>query len=120
EAVDYTRARVPEGAKFAIARAYMAHHQAMSMVAISNALSDGAMRERFHNEAIVRATELLLQERMPRDVALARKPPDQTTERPESDSLTPEVQRQYNNAHSRVPRTQLLSNGRYTVMVTAT
>jgi cyclic beta-1,2-glucan synthetase len=119
EAVDYTRARVPDGAKFAISRAYMAHHQAMSVVAISNALSDGAMRERFHSEAIVRATELLLQERMPRDVALARKPPDQTTERPESDSLTPEVQRQYKSAHSRVPRTQLLSNGRYTVMVTA-
>jgi cyclic beta-1,2-glucan synthetase len=119
DAVDYTRARVPDGAKYAIARAYMAHHQAMSVVAISNVLSDGAMRERFHSEAIVRATELLLQERMPRDVALARPPPDQTTERPESDSLTPEVQRQYNSAHSRVPRTQLLSNGRYTVMVTA-
>ena len=28
EALDYTRARLPEGAKFAIVRAYMAHHRA--------------------------------------------------------------------------------------------
>ena len=39
EALDYTRARLPEGAKFAIVRAYMAHHQAMTIVAIANALA---------------------------------------------------------------------------------
>ena len=43
------------------------------MVAIANALHDGAMRARFHAEPIVQAAELLLQERMPRDVA--RGPP---------------------------------------------
>jgi cyclic beta-1,2-glucan synthetase len=119
EALDYTRSRVPDGAKFAIVRAYMAHHQAMSVVAIANALQDGAMRARFHAETIVQAAELLLQERMPRDVAFARPAPEQTTEAVESDSLVPEVQRRYTSAHSRVPRTQLLSNGRYSVMVTA-
>ena len=30
EALDYTRARLPEGAKVAVIRAYMAHHQAMT------------------------------------------------------------------------------------------
>jgi len=119
EALDYTRSRVPEGAKFAIVRAFMAHHQAMGVVALANALQGGTMRDRFHSEAIVQAAELLLQERMPRDVALARPPPEQTTEAIEPDSLVPEVQRRYASAHSRVPRTQLLSNGRYSVMVTA-
>jgi cyclic beta-1,2-glucan synthetase len=119
EALDYTRSRVPDGAKFAIVRAYMAHHQAMSLVAIANALQDGPMRARFHTEALVQAAELLLQERMPRDVALARPPPEHTTETVETDILVPEVQRRYASAHSRVPRTQLLSNGRYSVMVTA-
>ena len=57
--------RLPEGAKVALIRAYMAHHQAMIIVAIANALHDGQMRERFHAEPIVKATELLLQERMP-------------------------------------------------------
>ena len=52
-------------------RAFMAHHQGMSVVAIANALLDGRMRARFHAEPIVQATDLLLQERTPRDVAVA-------------------------------------------------
>ena len=69
EALDYTPVRLPEDASVAIVRAYMAHHQGMTIVAIADALLDGAMRERFHAEPMVQATELLLQERMPRDVA---------------------------------------------------
>ena len=49
----------------------------MTIVAIANALHDGAMRARFHAEPIIQAAELLLQERMPRDVAVARPPPEQ-------------------------------------------
>ena len=72
EALDYTPSRVPEGRNVAIVRAFMAHHQGMTIVAIADALLDGAMRARFHAEPIVKATELLLQERMPRDVAVTR------------------------------------------------
>jgi cyclic beta-1,2-glucan synthetase len=119
EALDYTRARLPEGAKFAVIRAYMAHHQSMTLVAIANALQDGAMRARFHAEPIVQAAELLLQERMPRDVALARPPPELTGQDAEIESLVPEIQRRYTSAHSRIPRTHILSNGRYSAMLTA-
>ena len=119
EALDYTRARLPEGAKVAIIRAYMAHHQAMTIVGIANALQDGRMRARFHAEPIVQAAELLLQERMPRDVAVARPPPEQATAAAQNASLVPDAQRHYASAHSRVPRTHLLSNGRYSAMVTA-
>ena len=72
EALDYTPARLPEGESVAIVHAFMAHHQGMTIVAIADALLDGAMRARFHAEPIVKATELLLQERMPRDVAATR------------------------------------------------
>src|SRR6185437_11818489 len=54
EAVDFTPTRVPEGERFALVRAHMAHHQGMTIVAIANAVSDGAMRERFHAEPIIR------------------------------------------------------------------
>ena len=72
EALDYTRSRRPEGEPVAIVRAYMAHHQGMTLVALVNVLRDGLMRERFHAEPVIQATELLLQERAPRDVAVAR------------------------------------------------
>ena len=60
EALDYTGARRPEGAKVAVVRAYMAHHQGMTLVALSNVLRAGVMRARFHAEPIIQATELLL------------------------------------------------------------
>ncbi|MDQ3127349.1 MAG: DUF3131 domain-containing protein, partial [Chloroflexota bacterium] len=72
EALDYTARRLPEGASVAIVKSYMAHHQGMVLVALGNVLNDGAMVERFHADPIVEATELLLQERMPRDVLVAR------------------------------------------------
>ena len=68
EALDYTPGRLPEGKSVAVVRAYMAHHQGMSLVAIANTLCGGTMRTRFHANPIVQATELLLQERPPRDV----------------------------------------------------
>ena len=72
EALDYTPSRLPEDAQVAIVRAFMAHHQGMTIVAIGDALLDGAMRARFHAEPMVQATELLLQEGTPRDVDVVR------------------------------------------------
>jgi cyclic beta-1,2-glucan synthetase len=72
EALDYTPVRLPKAAHVAIIRAYMAHHQGMTIVAIANALFDGVMRARFHAEPIVKATELLLHERMPRYITSTR------------------------------------------------
>jgi hypothetical protein len=38
EALDFTRARVPDGDRVAIVRAFMAHHQGMTITAIADAL----------------------------------------------------------------------------------
>jgi cyclic beta-1,2-glucan synthetase len=119
EALDYTASRRPEGSKVEIIRAYMAHHQAMTVIAIANALQDGKMRARFHAEPIISAAELLLQERMPRDVAAAVSPPEQAHAVTRIATLAPATQRHYSSAHSRIPRSHLLSNGRYSVMLTA-
>ncbi len=119
EALDYTRSRLPDGAEFAIVRAYMAHHQGMTVVAIANVLLGGIMRERFHAEPQVQATELLLQERTPRDVSVAhpRAEEVQTAARI-GDLPFPKVRRLY-SAIDAPPQTHLLSNGRYSVMLTA-
>ena len=65
EAVDYTRNASLRAKASRIVRAFMAHHQGMTIVAIADVLLEGAMRARFHSEPIIKATELLLQERMP-------------------------------------------------------
>ncbi len=57
ESIDYTPARVPEGAAFAIVHAFMAHHQGMTIVALANVLRGSVMRRRFRVEPAVQATE---------------------------------------------------------------
>ncbi len=100
-------------------RAYMAHHQGMTLVAIANALHDGTMRSRFHAEPMIQATELLLQERTPRDVAVARPRAEEVRGATNVREIVPLVVRRFHSPHGLVPRTHLLSNGRYAVMVTA-
>ena len=118
EALDYTRARVPEGEHVAIVRAYLAHHQGMSVVALANVLNDGAMRTRFHADPIVQATELLLQERTPRDVLVAQPRAEEVSAAARIGEHVSPVVRRFTTPYDAVPRTHLLSNGRYGVMVT--
>ncbi len=119
EALDYTPTRLPEGKDVAIVRAFMAHHQGMTVVAIANALLDGKMRARFHAEPTVQATELLLQERTPRDVAMAHPRAEEVKTAATIRDLELPAVRRFRSAHSATPEAHLLSNGRYAVMLTA-
>jgi cyclic beta-1,2-glucan synthetase len=68
EAVDYSSGE-PE-----IIRSWMAHHQGMSLLAISNLLFDDKMQQYFHAEPQVLATELLLHERVPNAIRVEKEP----------------------------------------------
>ncbi|MDE2018225.1 MAG: glycosyl transferase, partial [Hyphomicrobiales bacterium] len=116
---DYTPARVPEGETVAVVRAFMAHHQGMTIVAAADALLDGAMRARFHSDPIVKAAELLLQERVPREVAATRVRAAEVKSAAGARDLEPSGGRRFGAAHQATPATQILSNGRYAAMLTA-
>ena len=66
EAIDYTPERLPKKRKSMVVKSFMAHHQGMSLIAINNYLNNNVMQARFHSAPMIKATELLLQERMPR------------------------------------------------------
>ncbi len=118
EALDFTSSRLPKSKAVAIVRAYMAHHQGMTLVALANVILNGVMRHRFHRIPMVQATELLLQETAQRDVTLALPRSDRATPAIAS-SMAAAVGRRVTSPHAVPPATQLLSNGRYSVMVTA-
>jgi cyclic beta-1,2-glucan synthetase len=118
EALDFTRSRLPDDADVAIVRCFMAHHQGMTIVAIANVLQDGRMRARFHREPMIEASELLLQERMPRDVAVAHPRAEEVMAGAAARTEVPAVRRLTPSAIG-APTTHLLSNGRYAVMLTA-
>ncbi len=120
EALDYTRARLPQGQPFAVVRTFMAHHQGMTIVAIANALQNGRMRSRFHSEPMIKSCDLLLQERMPRDMPIAHPRAEEVKASVEEIRNAAPTVRRLQASASGAPVTHLLSNGRYAVMLTGT
>ncbi|MEX2562886.1 MAG: glucoamylase family protein [Nitriliruptoraceae bacterium] len=119
EAIDFTPGNVPTGQRFALVRAYMAHHQGMSLVALGNVIHGRATQRRFHSHPLVRATELLMEERAPRTVALAQPRAQDVASIPRVRDLVAPTLRRFGSPHDITPRSHLLSNGRYSVMLTA-
>ena len=119
ESLDYTSSRLQEGQRVAIVRAYMAHHQGMFLVSLANTLNGGEMRTRFHESPIIQATELLMQERTPRNVLVTRPRAEEVSMSSRIRDVVPAAVRKFETPHQATPRTQLLSNGRYSVMLTS-
>ena len=117
EAVDYTPARQRRGESHALVRSYMAHHQGMSLLALASALLDGRMQKRFESDPLFRATVPLLQERIPRASAFYAYTPERTGFQTGTDA-PPMPIRVLDTPDTPNPEVQLLSNGRYHVMVT--
>ena len=119
EAIDYTPTRVPRGKPHAIVRTFMAHHQGMSLLAFAHVLFDQPMQRRFMSDPLARATELLLQERIPKkgatlhphaaEVSAAARPPS---------ADVGSIMRVFTDPNTPIPEVHLLSNGRYHVMAT--
>jgi cyclic beta-1,2-glucan synthetase len=119
ESIDYTAERCPEGQKSVLIRSFMAHHQGMSLVALANLLQEDLIQNRFHSDPTVQATELLLQERIPVGVPAAHPRAEEVlTGRVAAQAMPGMITRVYESADLETPRTQLLSNGAYNVMVT--
>lgn len=119
EALDFTPSRLPDATAVALVHSYMAHHQGMSIVAIANALDEGRMRTRFHREPMVRAVELLLQERIPSDVFLAHPRAEEVRVSSYEAGIEASTLRRVALTPGESPVTHLLSNGRYSVMLSA-
>ena len=121
DAVDFAEARLPEGQSSAVVRNYMAHHQGMSIAAIGNVVLNGRLRDRFHSDPVIEAAELLLQERAPREIVPVRTP---DASEPKSDGAADLVAaikyRVVDDPVSAKRSVAVISNGHYSLMVTAT
>ncbi|CAD7047743.1 protein ndvB [Pseudorhizobium endolithicum] len=119
DAVDFTPTRVPSGSRCAVVYNYYAHHHGMSIAAIANVVFNGYLRELFHADPVIEAAELLLQEKAPRDVPVMSAKYEETPGKGQADLLRSEI-RTIENPAFRDREIALLSNGHYSVMLTAT
>lgn len=115
EAIDYTPSRLQLGQSSAIVYSYMAHHQGMSFLSLAYLLLDKPMQKLFESELQFKATTLLLQEQIPKaTIFLAH-----TTDIADVNYVASGSEiRIIDTFNTPIPEVQLLSNGKYHVMVT--
>ena len=118
ESVDYTPSRLPRDKQAIVVKTFMAHHQGMSLLSLAYLILDRPMQKRFESDPLFESTMLLLQERIPKTTLFY------SHSSGVSDSFTssgnPEMPiRKISNPNIAIPEVQLLSNGRYNVMITS-
>jgi len=104
---------------YCIVKSFMAHHQGMNLVSINNFLNDGIMRKRFHAEAMVKATEVLLEEkRQSHLISIAKRG---YTIKVGKINFKEDVfsNRYVNSITPTIPVVNYLSNNKYSLMITS-
>lgn len=120
EAVDYTPGRFPPGEKRGVVKSFMAHHQGMGLMGLVNYLLGDIMVHRFHSLPLVRAGEILLQEKVPQRAIITKenKEPIQPLEQVSREET--EVVRELGVPNRQLPSCHVLGDARYQVVLTET
>ncbi len=113
EAIDYTPVRLAREQRYAIIRTFMTHHQGMSLLSLAYLLLNQPMQKRFEADTEFQTALLLLQEQVPQSVGFYAGSSDQEAS---PAAVTAEI-RVITTANTLIPEVQLLSNGRYFVML---
>ena len=118
EAVDFTPERLAAGQEYAIIHSYMAHHQGMALLALTNQLTGQPMIRRFHADQRIKSIELLLQEQIsgrapiehphPQEIGLFH--PVSTPVAFDTWQVSPDAP---------MPQVHCLTNGNYSLIITA-
>jgi cyclic beta-1,2-glucan synthetase len=115
ESIDYTIGRLPRGDSQVVIQTFMVHHQAMSLLALSYVLLEQPMQKRFEADPQFQTALLLLQEQVPKTTGFY----SAASDKEEITHISPNAEIRINtSADTPLPEVQLLSNGRYHVMVT--
>ncbi len=118
EAIDYTAKRLPVNMGKAIVKSYMTHHQGMIFLSINNYLNRDILIERFHRNPVMKCGEILLQEKIPMNIIVAKEK-ENTLELGYEESQKKElVLRKYKKASLKDVNCHILSSGNYSMFIT--
>ncbi|HKJ46892.1 MAG TPA: glucoamylase family protein [Balneolales bacterium] len=120
EAIDYTKNRIPPDQNSGIVKTYMAHHQGMSLLSLTNVLLSNIMQERFHSDTLVQSCELLLQERIPKGIPVTKFHPIEIDLEPSEQHAVHYAVEHIDEMrlNDPVPRVHMLSNGHFNTVIT--
>ena len=119
EAIDYTASRMPRGVSSVTIRQFMAHHEGMSLLSLAYLLLGRPMQRRFSADPMLRAAELLLQERIPKSGTILFPHSSEAEMTRNTSGEDRGTMRVLTDPGTPVPEVHLLSNGQYHVVVTS-
>lgn len=119
EAIDYTPTRVATAGGQEIVKAYMAHHQGMTIVALANTVFDNVIARAFHTNPIIQTVDLLLQERPPRVTPKLTRRATLVRIRADDDDLELGAARRVKLETARASDCHFFGNGRLSAVVSA-
>jgi len=118
EAIDYSRQSSRGGDHGVIVQTYMAHHQGMGFLALSNFLHDSSLQHLFRSDPRVKAFEPLLHEMIPTLPALHCMVNRERVSSVQASGEAVPSASIFETPHTVTPKTLLLSNSRYCLMLT--
>jgi len=118
EAVDYTPSRTPPGTNRVTVRQFMSHHEGMSLLSLAYVLLGQPMQRRFLADPMLKASELLLQERIPKATAPVFPHAREASTTRLVSAEAAGTMRVFTDPSSASVEAHLLSNGRYHVAMT--
>ena len=120
ESVDFNSPDPVALTNYCIVKSFMAHHQGMNLVAINNFLNGGVMRRRFHSEPIVKATEIILEEkRQTYFISITKKGYTVNLKKVGAHEEDVLGRRYIKRVSPVIPAVNYLSNNKYSLMITS-
>ena len=116
EAIDFTPERLQLQEKYAVVKAYMAHHQALILLSINNLLNNEILKKRFSRNPEIEAVDILLQEKMPRNIVIT-KTKKEKVEKLKYKNYADFAERTINKLVPFYENTNLISNDEYIVFM---
>lgn len=116
ESIDYTPGRLEKGKKYEPVKTYMAHHQGLILLSINNLVKDKIIQKRFMQNPEIQAISILLEERMPENVIIAKEKKEKVEKIKYKDEEV-YTERIYQKINDDLPISNVISNEDYTIVM---
>lgn len=116
EAIDFTPSRQNINNTFEICKTYMAHHQGLILLSINNLFNNFILQKRFMENPEMQSVKILLEERMPENMIVAKEVKEKIKKIKYKDYETYSV-RTFNKINEDLNRLNVISNGEYSVIL---
>ena len=116
ESIDFTPSRLKYNQQYMPVKTYMAHHQGLILISINNYFNNNLIEKRFSKNPEVEAVDILLQEKMPKDIMLTKEKKEKI-EKNKLQTYDNYLEKTYTKTNTEKTYLNIISNDNYTICI---